>query len=126
MPAALLALAVCAFGIGTTEFIMMGLLPEIAAAFHVSIPAAGGLISGYALGVVVGAPLLAAASTRLSRRTVLVLLMAAFTVGNAFAAVAPSYATLMAARVLTGLPHGAFFGVGSTCYSAKLVCRGKL
>ena len=113
MPAGLLALAISAFGIGTTEFIMMGLLPEIAAAFHVSIPTAGDLISGYALGVVVGAPLLTAASTRLSRRTVLLGLMAVFTVGNLFAAVAQSYTMLLAARVLTGLPHGAFFGVGS-------------
>jgi DHA1 family inner membrane transport protein len=113
MPAALLALAISAFGIGTTEFIMMGLLPEIAAAFQVSIPTAGDLISGYALGVVVGAPLLTAASTRLSRRTVLLGLMAVFTVGNLFAAVAQSYTMLLAARVLTGLPHGAFFGVGS-------------
>jgi DHA1 family inner membrane transport protein len=113
LPVALLALAISAFGIGTTEFIMMGLLPEIAAAFHVSIPTAGDLISGYALGVVVGAPLLAAASTRLPQRTVLLGLMATFTVGNLFAAMAPSYPLLLAARVFTGLPHGAFFGVGS-------------
>src|SRR5258705_12892841 len=92
---------------------MMGLLPEIAAAFHVSIPTAGDLISGYALGVVVGAPLLTAASVRLSRRTVLLALMAVFTVGNLFAAMAQSYTMLLAARVLTGLPHGAFFGIGS-------------
>jgi MFS transporter, DHA1 family, inner membrane transport protein len=113
LPTALLALAISAFGIGTTEFIMMGLLPEIAAAFRVSIPTAGDLISGYALGVVVGAPLLTAASTRVSRRTVLLGLMAVFTVGNLFAAVAQSYTMLLAARVLTGLPHGALFGVGS-------------
>ena len=113
MPAALLALAISAFGIGCTEFIMMGLLPEVAVAFHVSIPTAGDLISGYALGVVVGAPLLTAASTRLSRRTVLLGLMAVFTAGNLFAAVAQSYPMLLAARVLTGLPHGALFGVGS-------------
>jgi DHA1 family inner membrane transport protein len=113
LPVALLALAVSAFGIGTTEFIMMGLLPEIAAAFHVTIPTAGDLISGYALGVVVGAPLLTAASVRLSRRTVLIGLMTVFTVGNLFAAIAQSYTMLLAARVFTGLPHGAFFGVGS-------------
>ena len=113
MPAGLLALAISAFGIGTTEFIMMGLLPEIAAAFHVSIPTAGDLISGYALGVVVGAPLLTAASSRLPRRTLLLGLMALFTVGNLFAVMAQSYTMLLAARVLTGLPHGAFFGVGS-------------
>ena len=113
MPVALLALAISAFGIGTTEFIMMGLLPEIAAAFDVSIPTAGDLISGYAFGVVVGAPLLTAASTRLPRRTVLLGLMAMFTAGNLFAAVAQSYPMLLAARVFTGLPHGALFGVGS-------------
>lgn len=113
MPVALLALAVAAFGIGTTEFIMMGLLPEIAAAFHVAIPTAGDLISGYALGVVVGAPLLTAASVRLSRQTVLLGVMTVFTIGNLFAAMAQSYTMLLAARVLTGLPHGAFFGIGS-------------
>jgi DHA1 family inner membrane transport protein len=113
LPAGLLALAISAFGIGTTEFIMMGLLPEIAAAFHVSIPTAGDLISGYALGVVVGAPLLTAASSRLPRRTVLLGLMALFTVGNLFAVMAQSYTMLLVARVLTGLPHGAFFGIGS-------------
>ena len=124
MPAALIALAISAFGIGTTEFIMMGLLPEIAAAFHVSIPTAGDLISGYALGVVVGAPLLTAAGSRFSRRTVLLALMALFTVGNLLASVAPSYATLLAARVLTGLPHGALFGVGSVV-AAGLVPAGR-
>jgi DHA1 family inner membrane transport protein len=124
LPPALLALAISAFGIGTTEFIMMGLLPEIAAAFHVSIPTAGDLISGYALGVVVGAPLLTAASTRLSRRTVLLALMAVFTVGNLLASVAPSYTMLLAARVLTGLPHGAMFGVGSVV-AASMVPSNK-
>jgi len=124
LPIALLALAVGAFGIGSTEFIMMGLLPEIATAFHVSIPTAGDLISGYALGVVVGAPLLTAASTRLSRRTVLIGLMAVFTIGNLAAAAAPSYTMLLAARILTGLPHGAFFGVGSVV-AAHMVAADK-
>jgi DHA1 family inner membrane transport protein len=96
----LLALAISAFGIGTTEFIMVGLLPEVATTFDVSIPTAGDLISGYALGVVVGAPLLTAAGARLSRRTVLVALMTLFTVGNLCAAAAPSYGWLLAARVL--------------------------
>src|SRR5919197_3939122 len=113
LPVALLALAVGAFGIGTTEFVMMGLLPEVATAFDVPIPTAGYLISGYALGVVVGAPLLTAASVRWPRRTVLIALMALFAAGNVLAALAPSYGTLLAARVLTGLPHGAFFGTGS-------------
>ena len=113
MPIALLALAIGAFGIGTTEFVMMGLLPEVADAFQVSIPTAGYLISGYALGVVVGAPLLTAASVRWPRRTVLIALMGLFIAGNALAALASSYGMLLAARVLTGLPHGAFFGIGS-------------
>ena len=117
LPVALLALAIGAFAIGSTEFVMMGLLPEVAAAFNVSIPTAGYLISGYALGVVFGAPLLTAASVRWPRRTVLLGLMVVFTIGNVLAAMAPSYETLLAARVLTGLPHGAFFGVASVaCY----------
>src|SRR3954463_7641412 len=88
LPTALLALAIGAFGIGTTEFVMMGLLPEVAADFGVSIPSAGYLISGYALGVVFGAPLLTAASVRWPRRTVLIALMCLFTAGNALAAMA--------------------------------------
>jgi DHA1 family inner membrane transport protein len=124
LPIPLLALAIGAFGIGSTEFVMMGLLPEVAAAFNVSIPTAGYLISGYALGVVFGAPLLTAASVRWPRRTVLIALMALFTVGNALAAIAPSYATLLAARVLTGLPHGAFFGIASVV-AADMVAPGR-
>jgi MFS transporter, DHA1 family, inner membrane transport protein len=124
LPVALLALAIGAFGIGSTEFVMMGLLPEVAAAFNVSIPTAGYLISGYALGVVFGAPLLTAASVRWPRRTVLMALMAVYTVGNALAASAPSYATLLAARVLTGLPHGAFFGLASVV-AADMVAPGR-
>ena len=124
MPIALLALAIAAFGIGTTEFIMMGLLPEVAAAFDVSIPTVGYLISGYALGVVFGAPLPTAASVRWPRRTVLIALMATFTAGNALAAMAPSFGTLLAARVLTGLPHGAFFGLASVV-AADMVPRDR-
>jgi DHA1 family inner membrane transport protein len=90
LPVALLALAIGAFGIGTTEFVMMGLLPEVAAAFDVPIPTAGYLISAYALGVVFGAPLLTAASVHWPRRTVLIALMGLFTVGNVLAALAPS------------------------------------
>lgn len=89
MPLALLALAVGAFGIGTTEFVMMGLLPDVADDLGISIPTAGHLVSAYALGVVIGAPLLAAATTRMSRRAVLIALMALFVVGNALSAVAP-------------------------------------
>ncbi|MFF4254861.1 MFS transporter [Streptomyces sp. NPDC001663] len=113
MPLALLALAVGAFGIGTTEFVMMGLLPDVANDLNVSIPTAGHLVSAYALGVVIGAPLLAAVTARLSRRTVLIGLMALFVAGNALSAFAPGYDSLLAARFLSGLPHGAFFGVGA-------------
>ncbi|MFF7444801.1 MULTISPECIES: MFS transporter [unclassified Streptomyces] len=113
MPLALLALAVGAFGIGTTEFVMMGLLPDVADDLHVSIPTAGHLVSAYALGVVIGAPLLAAVTARMSRRTVLIALMALFVAGNAASAFAPDYDWLLAARFVSGLPHGAFFGVGA-------------
>ncbi|MEV6024000.1 MFS transporter [Streptomyces sp. NPDC052036] len=113
MPLALLALAVGAFGIGTTEFVMMGLLPNVADDLHISIPTAGHLVSAYALGVVIGAPLLAAVTSRLARRTVLIGLMVLFVVGNALSALAPGYDALLAARFLSGLPHGAFFGVGA-------------
>jgi DHA1 family inner membrane transport protein len=113
MPLALLALAVGAFGIGTTEFVMMGLLPDVAADLHISIPSAGHLVSAYALGVVVGAPLLAALTARMSRRTVLIGLMVLFVAGNALSAFAPDEHYLLAARFLSGLPHGAFFGVGA-------------
>lgn len=88
MPAALLALAIGAFGIGTTEFVIMGLLPEVATDFGVSIPSAGLLISGYALGVVVGAPLLTAIGSKVSRKTVLVALMGIFILGNLISALA--------------------------------------
>ncbi|MFE9125232.1 MFS transporter [Streptomyces sp. NPDC007148] len=113
MPLALLALAVGAFGIGTTEFVMMGLLPDVADDLRISIPAAGHLVSAYALGVVIGAPLLAAVTARMSRRTVLIGLMVLFVLGNALSALAPDYHWLLAARFLSGLPHGAFFGVGA-------------
>ncbi|MDO0915477.1 MFS transporter [Streptomyces sp. DT2A-34] len=113
MPLALFALAVGAFGIGTTEFVMMGLLPEVANDLGISIPTAGHLVSAYALGVVIGAPLLAAVTARMPRRTVLIGLMALFVAGNALSAFAPDYHWLVAARFLSGLPHGAFFGVGA-------------
>ncbi|MFF1260249.1 MULTISPECIES: MFS transporter [unclassified Streptomyces] len=113
MPLALLALAVGAFGIGTTEFVMMGLLPNVADDLHISIPSAGHLVSAYALGVVIGAPLLAALTARMPRRRVLVALMVLFVAGNSVSAAAPDYHLLMAARFVSGLPHGAFFGVGA-------------
>ncbi|AKM30651.1 arabinose transporter permease [Pandoraea faecigallinarum] len=113
MPIALYALTAGAFGIGVTEFVIMGLLLNVGADFGVSIAAAGLLISGYALGVVVGAPVMTTATARWPRKTVLLVLMAIFTVGNAACALAPSYGALMAARVLTSFAHGTFFGVGS-------------
>lgn len=113
MPIALLALTAGAFGIGTTEFVIMGLLLQVSADLHVSIAAAGLLISGYALGVAVGAPLLTIATRRVPRKTVLLALMAIFTVGNIACALAPDYAMLMTARVITSLAHGTFFGVGA-------------
>ncbi len=113
MPFALYALTAGAFGIGVTEFVIMGLLLEVSADLGVSISAAGLLISGYALGVVVGAPLLGAIAGRWSKKTLLVSLMVVFTVGNLACALAPDYWTLMAARVLTAFAHASFFGVGS-------------
>ena len=113
MPVALYALTAGAFGIGVTEFVIMGLLLQVGADLGVSISAAGLLISGYALGVVVGAPIMTIATGRWPRKTVLLALMAIFTIGNAACALAPDYWTLMAARVLTAFAHGTFFGVGS-------------
>ncbi|MBK1616280.1 MFS transporter [Rubrivivax gelatinosus] len=113
LPIALYALTAGAFGIGTTEFVIMGLLLQVSADLGVSIAAAGLLISGYALGVFVGAPLLTAATGRLPRKTLLVALMIVFTLGNLACALAPNYELLMAARVLTSLAHGSFFGVGA-------------
>lgn len=113
MPLALYALTAGAFGIGVTEFVIMGLLLEVGADLHVSIAAAGLLISGYALGVVVGAPLLTVLTGQWPRKRVLLALMAIFIAGNAACALAPTYGFLMAARVLTALAHGTFFGVGS-------------
>lgn len=113
MPVALLALAVGAFGIGVTEFVIMGLVLQVSADLGASLPATGLLLSGYALGVTAGAPLLTLATRRLPRKTTLLVLMAIFTLGNIACAVAPTYGALMAARVLTALAHGTFFGVGS-------------
>jgi DHA1 family inner membrane transport protein len=109
----LLALAVAAFAIGTTEFVIMGLLPEVAADLRVSIPSAGMLVSGYALGVAVGAPLLAALTARLERKRALLLLMGLFILGNLLCAIAPNYDVLMAARVVAAFCHGSFFGIGA-------------
>ncbi|WP_345770496.1 MFS transporter [Blastococcus saxobsidens] len=111
--AAVVALALGGFAIGTTEFVTMGLLPDIAEGVGIDIPTAGHVISFYALGVVVGAPVIAALGTRLPRRALLLGLMAAFIVGNALTALAPGYGSLLAARFLAGVPHGAYFGVAS-------------
>lgn len=124
MPLPILALAIASFCIGTTEFVIMGLLPEVAADLGVSIPSAGLLVTGYALGVVFGAPIVAVATARLRRKPVLIGLTTMFVVGNLFCAIAPGYWTLMAARVFTALGHGAFFGIGSVV-AASLVPRNK-
>src|SRR3954452_5779998 len=121
---AVLALAMGGFAIGTTEFMAMGLLPQIAAAVDVSIPSAGHLISAYALGVVIGAPVLAFFGARLPRRGLLVALMTAYAAANALSAVAASYGLLLASRFLCGVPHGAYFGVASLV-AASLAPRGR-
>ncbi len=114
MPLALWALTLSAFAIGTTEFVIVGLIPTIAASLGVSVPSAGLLVSLYALGVAVGAPVLTALTGRVPRKLLLLGLMALFTTGNLIAWMAPGYEALMAARVLTGLAHGVFFSIGST------------
>jgi len=121
---ALLALAIGAFGIGTTEFSPMGLLPVIADGVGVSIPTAGMLISAYAIGVMLGAPVMTLAFSRFGKRTALMLLMAIFTIGNLLSALSPDYTTLLLARLVTSLNHGAFFGLGSIV-AASVVPRDK-
>ncbi|MFD4399821.1 MFS transporter [Kitasatospora sp. NPDC058478] len=113
MPLALLALAIGAFGIGTTEFVVMGLLPEIAGDYGVSIPSAGLLVTGYAIGVVIGAPLMTVLGTRIGRKTMLMIFMGLFVAGNLLSAVAPTMGVMLAGRIVTSLAHGAFFGIGS-------------
>lgn len=124
MPVSLLALALSAFAIGTTEFVIMGLLPEVAGDLHVTLPSAGWLISGYALGVAIGAPIMALLTAKLPRKRTLMLLMIIFIIGNILCALAYSYNLLMAARVITALCHGAFFGIGAVV-AASLVAPGK-
>ena len=124
MPIPLLALAISAFAIGTTEFVIMGLLPEVARDLAVSIPSAGLLVSGYALGVAVGAPLLAVVTSKMPRKLALQLLMAVFIVGNVLCAVASDYSVLMIARVVTSFAHGSFFGIGAVV-AASLVPQEK-
>ncbi|WP_407359625.1 MFS transporter [Microbacterium sp. LBN7] len=124
MPVGLIALAIGAFGIGLTEFVIMGLLPEVATEYGVTESAAGWLISGYALAVVVGALLLTAATTRLPRKPVLLGLLVLFILGNALTALAPDYGTAMIGRIIAALCHGAFFGIGSVV-AAGLVAPEK-
>jgi DHA1 family inner membrane transport protein len=120
---ALVALALGGFAIGTTEFVTMGLLPDIADSVGVDIPSAGHVISAYAVGVVVGAPVIAALSARLPRKALLMGLMSALLVGNVLTALAPGYRTLMVARFLSGLPHGAYFGVASLVAASLVAPR---
>ncbi|WP_328495227.1 MFS transporter [Streptomyces sp. NBC_00414] len=124
MPLALLALAIGAFGIGTTEFVIMGLLPEVAGDFGVSIPTAGFLVTGYALGVMFGAPLMTALGTKVSRKRMLMLLMGLFIVGNLISAIAPTFTVMLIGRVIASLAHGAFFGIGAVV-AADLVAPDK-
>ncbi|SDW60466.1 MFS transporter, DHA1 family, inner membrane transport protein [Amycolatopsis xylanica] len=120
MPIALFVLGLTVFSLGTTEFMIAGLLPELSAAFGVSLPQTGMLISLFALGVVVGAPLITAATTRIPRKAALIGLLGVFIVGEVIAAAAPSYGVLMAARVVTAVAHGSFFGIGAVV-AANLV-----
>ncbi|MET0901565.1 MAG: MFS transporter [Mycobacterium sp.] len=117
---AVFALALGGFGIGTTEFVAMGLLPDIAAGMNITEPTAGHIISAYALGVVIGAPVIASLSGRLSRRVLLVSLMAVFTLGNLASVVAPTYESLVVARFVAGVPHGAYFGIAAL-YAARML-----
>ncbi|GAA2131849.1 MFS transporter [Arthrobacter humicola] len=124
MPVGLIALALGGFGIGLTEFVIMGLLPQVAADFHVTEANAGWLISGYALAVVVGALGLTAAVTRFERKPVLAVLMVLFIAGNLVSALAPDYPIMMAGRILAALSHGAFFGIGAVV-AASMVAADK-
>lgn len=124
MKKSLLALALGGLGIGVTEFTIMGMLPDVAKDLQVSIPEAGYLISAYALGVVVGAPLLVVGLNKFSPTKILIILMALFTIFNGLSIIAPDYNFLLASRFIAGLPHGAFFGVGSVVAS-RLADKGK-
>jgi len=124
MPIQLYAFALGAFAIGTTEFVIMGLLPQVAADLAISIPVAGLLVTGYALGVLVAAPIMTLGTTKVDRKTLLVSLMSLFFIGNLMAALAPNYAVLLAGRIVSSSMHGAFFGVGSVV-AAGLVAKEK-
>ena len=124
MPLALWALTLSAFAIGTTEFVIVGLVPTIATDLGVSLPSAGLLVSLYAVGVAIGAPILTALTGRWNRKIVLMSLMGLFVIGNLLAWQAPSYETLIVARILTGLAHGVFFAIGSMI-ATSLVSKEK-
>ncbi|WP_437890155.1 MFS transporter [Phytobacter sp. V91] len=124
MPIALFALAVGAFGIGLTEFVIAGILPQIAAEFAVSIPSAGSMATSYALGVFVGAPLMTVVGARIPRKTTLIALAIIFTLGNVITAIAPTLSIAITGRVITSFNHGAFFGIGSII-AASLVAPGR-
>lgn len=124
MPLALFVLALSAFAIGTTEFVVLGLLPDVAGNLSVTIPEAGWLVTGYALAVAIGAPIMAVATAHLRRRSALILLMGVFILGNILCAIAPGYWILMIARIVTALCHGAFFGIGSVT-AASLVASDR-
>src|SRR6476619_5504949 len=124
MPIGLIALALGGFGIGLTEFVIMGLLPQVAADFPVTEATAGWLISGYALAVVVGALGLTAAVTRFDRKPVLAVLMVLFIAGNLVSALAPDYPVMMIGRIIAALAHGAFFGIGAVV-AASMVAPNK-
>jgi DHA1 family inner membrane transport protein len=116
-PAPILALALAAFAIGTTEFVIMGILPEVARDLAVSIPSAGLLVTGYALGVAVGGPVVATLTARWPRKVTLVALLGVFVAGNGLSALAPNYGTLMVSRCIAALAHGSFFGIGAVVAS---------
>ncbi|MGW8379848.1 MFS transporter [Streptomyces sp. ODS28] len=124
MPLALLALAIGAFGIGTTEFVIMGLLPQVGADLGVPVPTAGLLVTGYALGVLAGAPVMTVLGTRVSRKNMLMLLMGLFILGNIVSALAPAFSVMLIGRIVASLAHGAFFGIGSIV-AAELVAPHK-
>uniref|UniRef100_UPI003742843D MFS transporter n=1 Tax=Flavobacterium supellecticarium TaxID=2565924 RepID=UPI003742843D len=124
LPAALWALTISAFGIGTTEFVIVGLLPTVANDLKTSISSAGLLVSLYALGVAVGAPILTALTSRIDRKKLLLGVMVLFIIGNGLASIAPSFITLVLARILTGFAHGVFFSIGATI-AASLVPEDK-
>lgn len=124
MPLALLALTISAYAIGTTEFVIVGVLPTVAGDLNISLPLAGLIVSVYALGVTFGAPILTALTGRIERKPLLLGLMALFIVGNTAAALAPSYELLLVARVLSAFAHGVFFSVGATI-AADLVAPNR-